>query len=260
MNRKNYKSNTIWGKLRVCKYLSASRSLREYVPYTVRLTLPQLYSMSARYSSLYIKPDIGSLGIGVYKLNRMSKGYELLSSRNKRQTRKIFRNLSSVFRHIQAGQRGQKMIIQQAVKLGRLAGRPYDIRSMVQRKPGGSWVCTGIAARVGAPKRIVTNLYQGASMQSLHSLLRKKGMSAAERSTCLKRITAKSLNIAKVLSARRSGMHELGIDLALDSRNRLRILEVNSHSPQFHALKAVYPSAYRRMMSFARSYGRRSAN
>jgi len=259
VKRKNYASTTIRGKLRVCRYLSASGTLRKHVPPTLRLTLANLKSMSARYSSLYIKPDIGSFGIGVYKLTRSPEGYELISTRKKKQTSRIFHSLSAVLNHIEGRQKGRKMIIQKAIKLDLLAGRPFDIRSMVQRKPGESWVCTGIMAKVGVRNRIVTNVYQGARMMTYSSLLKQKGLPASARRANTEYVTRKSLKIARFLSAKHSGMHELGIDFALDRKSRLWILEVNSNHPQFHPLKKIDPAAYRRMMSFARSYGRNSA-
>ncbi|GGD90058.1 YheC/YheD family protein [Paenibacillus nasutitermitis] len=260
MKRKNYSSATIRGKLRVCRMLSACRPLRKHVPHTVPLRLSNLKMMAARYSSVYIKPDIGSYGIGIYKLTCLPRGYELFSTRKRKQNRQTFLSLAEVISHINMRQKGCRMIIQQAIKLGQLAGRPYDIRSMIQRKPRESWVCTGIMAKIGVRNRIVTNVYQGASLHTYSSLLKQRGLSEEARSSHIAYVTRKSLEISRFLSTRQKGMHELGIDFAMDRNNRLWILEVNSNHPQFHPLKNVDPPAYRRMMSFARSYGRRTAH
>ncbi|MNG32334.1 hypothetical protein D3C84_1183210 [compost metagenome] len=65
--------------------------------------------------------------------------------------------------------------------------------------------------------------------------------------------------MAQLLSRKKQGMREMGIDFAYDREERLWVLEVNSKHPQFHPLKRIDPAAYRRMMSFAKAYGRHDA-
>lgn len=255
MYKKNYASAKIRGKQRVCRYLSATGALKRLVPHTVSLTEPNLRSMVGRYKSLYIKPDVGSMGIGVHRMTRLIGGYELLSTRKRSQLRRRFGTLSSLYRHMKAQRQG-RMIVQQAVWLDRVNGRPYDLRAMVQRKPGGSWTCTGIMAKVGAPYKIVTNYYQGGKIVTLQNLLKQKRLSSSARRSRTYYLTAKALQVSRVLSRMRSGMHEMGIDFAYDRNGRLWILEVNSNHPQYHPLKKLDRRAYDRMAEYARSYGR----
>lgn len=258
MYKKKYKSQRIRGKLRVCRYLSSNKKLKGNVPHTVSFTKANLKTMSDQYKSLYIKPDVGCMGIGVYKINRVGDGFELYSTHKRKQVRKPFETISALYQHLKARQ-SQKMIIQKTISLDQVDGRPYDIRSMVQRKPGGPWVCTGFMAKVGAPKKIVTNYSQGGKIYTLRNVLQKKGLSSSQSRLRIRLLSKKTLEIARTLSRKHTGMHEMGIDFAYDTKQRLRILEVNSNHPQFHPLKKLDPTAYNRMLSFAKSYGRKNA-
>ncbi|SDC95883.1 YheC/D like ATP-grasp [Paenibacillus sp. UNCCL117] len=257
MFKKNYRSRTLRGKLRVCRFLRANRSLKKNIPYTRLFSLPNMKMMTVSHSSLYIKPDVGSLGIGIFKLTRTRGGFKLRSSQPGKRSRR-FHSATSVYRYIRAKRR-ERMIIQKTVRLDQARGRPYDIRVMVQRKPKGSWTCTGMAAKVGQRGKIVTNYYQGGELMSMESLHSRKRLTAEQGKARIRQLTRKALEVAHTLSAKRSGMREMGVDFAYDRNGRLWVLEVNSNHPQFHPFKKFDRAAYARMMRYARSYGRKSA-
>lgn len=258
MTTKNYKSSTIRGKLRVARMLSSDPALKPLIPQTLRFTRANLRLMAAKYDSIYIKPDIGSQGIGIYKVSRKSNRFRLQSVTSRKQFIKECPSVSAVFNFIKRRQRGG-MILQKAVRLDRVSGRPYDVRVMVQRKPGGSWTVTGQVAKVGRPGKIVTNYFQGGEIWTISKLLQRQGYKRSTRNERLVRLNRKALAVSRTLSGRRAGMREMGIDFAFDRSGRLWILEVNSNHPQFHPLKQVDRPAFNRMMAFARSYGRRSS-
>ncbi|XEC97221.1 YheC/YheD family protein [Paenibacillus tarimensis] len=258
MLKKEYRSKAIQGKLRVCRYLSEHPELQKFVPATQRLSLSNLRNLLDRFDSVYIKPDVGSLGIGVSKLVRSESDYFLYVTRRHKQKRLSFQTVSEVYKYMMRGQT-KPMIVQQAISLDRVNERPYDIRVMVQRKPGGSWTCTGTMAKVGAPNRIVTNYFQGGEIMTLKKVFTLKGIPAAHHAHIFDNLYDISLAVAKSLSKKRKGMHEMGIDFAVDADNNLWVLEVNSNHPQFHPLKRINRKEYNRMRRYAISYGRYSA-
>lgn len=257
MYKKGYKSNNIRGKLKVYRYLSES-NMKRLVPHSKLLTKENLEAMAKKYQSLYIKPDVGSLGNGIFKLVRLQDGYNLFYIRNRKQVKKRCKTLSAAYAFIKS-KRKERMLVQQAIKLDEVNGRPYDIRAMVQRKPKRTWACTGFLVKVGAEKKIVTNYYQGGKIITIESLLKEKGLTSDQRKSKIMMLKNRALDVAKALSKKRSGMHEMGIDFAFSQKQRLWLLEVNSNHPQFHPLKKLDPKAYERMMDYARSYGRTSA-
>lgn len=229
------------------------------VPDTVFFTESNLKRLAGKYSTLYMKPDIGSLGIGIYKLSRTADGYRLVRMSGRKQISETFRTLTSVYKYVKSLQKKKRLIIQKAIRLDRINGRPYDIRTMVQRKPKGAWTCTGFMVKVGGRHKIVTNYYQGGEIYTIHNLLKQMGFSGERSSARIESLTRKGIAVANVLSRKRSGMREMGIDFAYDDDNRLWVLEVNSNHPQFHPLKKLDRRSYNRMMDYARSYGRYNA-
>lgn len=258
MFKKRYASRNFRGKLRVCKYLSADKKMKSHIPETVSFSREHLEIMLDRFDTLYVKPDFGFQGRGIFKLKRTRSGYELYEIVGKKQIRKTFASISKVYHRLKKKSAG-KLIIQKGITLDRVKDRPYDIRAMVQRKPRGSWVCTGFMVKVGGRNKIVTNYYQGGAIYTMKRLGAEQGISSKETAGRVRKLTGTALRISRILSKQRSGMHELGIDFAYDKQGHLWVLEVNSNHPQFHPLKRLDPPAYKKMKRFAASYGRREA-
>ncbi|TCM97935.1 YheC/D-like protein [Paenibacillus sp. BK033] len=254
---KKYNSRSIYGKLKVCRYLKSHKSLKKLVPHTVSFSRKNMASMLAEHSSVYVKPDTGSQGMGIFKVkNAKSSGYTVKHIVKKKQLSRHLGSASAVYNHINKKSE-KRLIIQKGITLDRVNGRAYDIRVMVQRKPGGSWTVNCYSVKVGAPKKIVTNYYQGGKLYSMEKLGKKQGLSPKKTAKRISQLKSKSLKIAKHLSGKRKGMHELGIDFAYDKKQRLWVIEVNSNHPQFYPVKRLNPQAYRKMKEFARSYGRK---
>ncbi len=216
--------------------------------------------MVREYPKLYIKPNKGAQGHGIYKLTRKQsrsekRTYLRLKSLKKTKT---FREIKPLYRYLNKKKR-RKMIIQQGITLEKVKGRPYDLRVMVQRKPRGSWTCTGMFSKVGKKGNIVTNFAQGGRIVLLNQLFKKLKLSPSEKDKRRAELSQSAVEISRVLNSKRPGMHEMGIDFAYDHHGHLWLLEVNSSSPQFYPLKKIDRKMYKRMMRFARSYGRRHA-
>lgn len=258
MPTKSYKSARVRGKKRVCVMLSADARLRRHVPPTRMLTLSSLTHMLRIYGSVYVKPDVGSLGIGICKVTAAAQGYVLRSIRNRKQSQRRFPTIRALYSAIKRNS-GKRMIVQKAIALGTLRGRSYDMRMMVQRKPRGKWTVTGSFARIARSGKIVTNYSQGGRIWTIGRLFRAKGETASRIRARMSKLRRTALRTSGCLSRRQAGMHEIGVDFAYDGKGRLWILEVNTNHPQFHPMKRVNPSEYAVMMHYARSYGRYSA-
>lgn len=247
-------SRSITGKFRVHRYLASNASLRSYLPHTTSFNYSNLAKMFSRFSKLYIKPDVGSQGRGVKRVEKKGNNYIYQTTKKK----SSFSSLSSLYQQLQKDI-NKRYIIQQGINLEKVRGNPYDIRAMVQRKPGGKWNCTGLFTKVGKPNKIVTNYYQGGKIYLLDAVFPKLKNHHITTSERKKLLTNTALKVAKDLSTKRSGMYEMGIDFAFDHNGKLWILEVNSNMPQFYPLRTIAPKMYRRMITYARSYGRKKA-
>ncbi|GAA0373010.1 YheC/YheD family protein [Bacillus horti] len=246
------RSRSITGKLRVHQYLKSDTAIKPYLPKAVSYSLPNLRSMTQQFESVYVKPNVGSLGKGIFRVQRKSDNYELKSSKN---VHKYFSTINQVHRYINS-QSKKKLFIQQGIDLGKANGQPFDIRSMVQRKPGGPWTFTGMVAKIGKVNKIVTNHYQGGKPVLMDQLYDRLNLMEEGREKASKDIKDLSLKIAHTLNAKHPGMYQMGIDLAREANGKLWILEVNSRHPQFYAFKRMDRKMYNRMFSFAKSIGR----
>ncbi|RXT05647.1 YheC/YheD family protein [Ammoniphilus sp. CFH 90114] len=252
MKKFSSRSKRIRGKFKVYGYLMEQGMIRPHLPFTRPFTKDNLEQTLLRYTTVYIKPDFGKEGKGVYRV--VKNGPEFILKYQSRT--KVFTDSHSLYQFVNR-RSSSRLIIQQGIELERFNNKPYDVRAMLQRKPKGEWVCTGWFARVGSPGKIVTNLAQGGKVYSVNKLFQSKGLPPHEQSRRFDYIQRLSLEVARCLSAKRSGMHQIGIDWVFDQTGKLWILEVNSTWPVIYPVKKIDQTMYRRMLFFARSYGRR---
>ncbi|RKD25986.1 hypothetical protein BEP19_03410 [Ammoniphilus oxalaticus] len=254
---KNYDSKRIKGKLRVYEYLRSNKGLQSYLPYTVGFSEKALIRTTSQYRLLYVKPNQGTHGKGVMQLKRGRDSNKITVRSTS--SKKTFSNSSKLYAYLKKEASSRRMLIQKGIELEKTNGNPYYIRAMVQRKPSGKWVCTGMFTKVAPPKKIVTNYYQGGKIVLLNRVFQQLNLTNKQKKARLRLLSRVSLQVANTLSARQRGMYEMGIDFAFDRMGRLWIIEVNTRRPQFYPLKRICPTMYKKMLSYAKSYGRKSA-
>ncbi|WP_159884579.1 YheC/YheD family protein [Paenibacillus puerhi] len=226
--------------------------LARHVPSTEPFTKENLAAALRRDGMVYVKPDHGSLGVGVMKVERLEAGYRLHSG-VKASTFPTIRGLQqSLLKRI-----GTKpYLVQQGIRVLRYEGRPFDFRVMIQKNPAGRWECTGIAARVAHPGKAVTNGSQGGTIFTPSTLL----LPAAGRHKTdrllrhMKRLAALT---AAVFSRTYPAMHELGLDIAVDRRLKPWVLEVNTRPDPCPFTKLEDRTLVKKIVAYGQAYGRR---
>lgn len=229
MNRHSYLFNAQFlNKREVHEVLSRSDQLRNHLPVTKVYREPQdLQEMLKEHSILYLKPEDGSLGRGIIKLIRHMKGYTCLLSRVNSTMVKKFTSFAQLMAFLHHRLTRIPYIIQQGIHLATYQGRPVDFRILAQKNRKGNWIITSMVARVAHDQQIVSNLSSGGTLYSVGYILAvvQPRMSKA----IAQRLKTISLSAAKHLDEHLQGHYgELGIDLALDKRGNLWILEVNA--------------------------------
>jgi len=212
------------------------------MPETRKMTFHNLDLMLKKYGMVYVKPVFGSLGIGVIKVNKEDRGLRY----QKGIVRKTFPTVAAGYLSLLHEIGGKSYMVQRGIRLARYGGRPYDIRVMVQRRPGRPWKVTGMAGRVASPGKIVTNGSQGGSIFPVPRLLggemrsrfRKIGLRAAHR-----------------LHAVFPGLVEIGLDVAVDRNRRPWIIEANTHPDPCPFTKLPSLSALRTILRYQRAWG-----
>lgn len=209
--------------------------LRRHLPETYWMTPYTTARMLRAYPVVFIKPNHGSGGNGIIMAKRLSNGYLLRCGH-----RFKIVGMNSVYNAIRSfRKKSERYIVQRGLRLAKYRGTIFDIRVYMQ-KPESEWVIAGMAARVAAKNRFVTNYHKGGHGENLHTVIstlfhHDKNM-VDDRIDKIKNL---SYLIAETLNKRHE-LHELGIDICLEKNGRIWIIEANSRPG--HKLFAQLPS------------------
>lgn len=236
-----------WKKTRVLQ----NSSLKRYIPETAVYNSSSLTDMLNRYNMVYVKPDKGTHGNGVMRAKRRSKGsFELREG----VSTKVFPSVNQLHAGIKSRIGKRKYLVQKGILMMSHRGRKFDLRVLIQKNLSNKWEAMSILGRRAAANKIVTNVSNGGSMESLSTLLRPH-MNKASIRKLRRELNQMGLSAGKRLSKKYKGLKQLGLDIALDKNMRPWILEVNT-SPAIYVYRTFNPSAYRRILRYAKAYGR----
>lgn len=219
--------------------------LSYYLPQTIWWQPDHLFDMLQRHTVVFLKPDKGGGGAGIIRIEQIApRRFEV---RYKTKQQRIIGNQSLVSLLKRRMQPGKRYLIQQGIRLKHVAGRPFDIRVIVQ-KPHYRWQVMGMAAKVAAKEKIVTNRSSGGMALTVPKVLKAGfGWSESQISYVEQLLYRIAQQTAYTLSNRFSGLRVLGLDIGIDEQGRVWIFEVNTR-PQFHLFKQTDPARYRQIM------------
>lgn len=219
--------------------------------------------MLGTHTLVYIKPDRGTYGVGVMSVEQLQSKIgdadETTTTSYKlryEQKTEIFTSLESLDKTLSALFQGKEYLIQQGIHLLRHKGRPFDLRVLTQKSPSGQWVSTGIIGRVAAKNKIITNHHSGGVVQHYKPLMTEH-MTAEEAENIRKELNVLGVNVASQLQKSYPKLKEIGLDIAIDGRWNIWILEVNT-KPALFPFKKFFkdPSIYNQVRKYATAYGR----
>jgi hypothetical protein len=228
-----------------------SASLRRIIPKTVRYKRSELEKMLNRFGMVYVKPDVGTHGIGVMRVERSRMRYRLQYDRRLRS----FASFSAMAVALERGMRGRRYLIQRGIRLLKHEGRVFDLRVMVQLNLSRRWQTTGLIGRVAAPRKIVTNYHSGGRLLSVGRLLSGRMGKAAVPSQ-IRKLEKLGERAGRAMHKRFAGVREVGVDVGLDRRLTPWIIEVNTRPDPYIFRKLSNPAVFRTIRRYARAYGR----
>lgn len=231
--------------------LSQVPEIQPYLPETSRLLHPAaVRQFLLRHRTVFIKPSHGSQGLGIIVIRRRSRGYDWVWCTRSGYLRRRLSGLDPVIKRLGKiiGRHGY--IMQQGIRLARWKGRRFDIRILMQKDRGGHWQQTKIYARVAPAGGLTSNLSGGGEAKHLPTVLRG-AFGSWEGRRLYREIQEVSRSLTPLIEAQIGGtVGELGLDLAVDRRGRIWIIEVNSKpfvqmTPGSGSRKAIRLSAIR---------------
>ncbi|MFD2370006.1 YheC/YheD family protein [Brevibacillus sp. GCM10020057] len=197
-----------------------------HLPRTVRYqSLDDVKNMLASYRTVYAKPANGSMGRGIIRLRKTESGYQLARPGGMSKT---FSSITGLHQYLTRQTKGTTYLLQQGLPLIGIQNRPTDFRVLVQKDRKGEWAVTSMVARVGQ-NRIVSNVSRGGTMLPPQQALRLCGPWAGTVRPTPGTLRAVALKLSVLLEQALTGHYaEFGVDLGVDVRGRVWLLEVNS--------------------------------
>lgn len=198
--------------------------LRPHIPPTRLTRRPgTVLSLVARWGGVFVKPSEGHKGQGIVRVRKLPSGRYLLTRSTHPNDYEVGRK--QLTRLLAALFRRAPYLAQREIRLARLDGAVWDVRALVGRDATGEWYVAGLAARLGKPHRIVSNLHQGAKPTPLAPIL--EALFPNRAAALLDEIRTISLQVARAVQSFAPRAGELGIDLGVDLEGKVWLIEVN---------------------------------
>lgn len=227
-----FNGGTRYSKLHIHRLLMEQVRLRPHLPCTVAANETSLKEMLGMFDSLIIKPDKGSIGRGIMKIDREQDQWRLhFTSEKTNRWRSLTFNETNIPRLLTRRFATRPYIIQQRLDLATYDGRPFDLRISVQRDETGRWQVTGMVGKVAAPHKFVTNVAQGGTVYPLEILLEAYPALLAEQ--VRNHLIHFSLMVAAQLGNRLTQLADIGLDVGITVHGYPVFIESNSRDLRY---------------------------
>jgi len=240
-----------WSRSKLKKHEAMARSskLAAHLPDTRRRTRENFYALLETYGAVIVKPVGGWGGKGVISV--VSKGgNEYVYQKGKKKI--VIRGRDAVYERVREKTKGAKTLVQRKISLATVDGKPFDLRVMVQRKKDSPWRVTGKLAKVAGSGYIVTNIRRsGGKVLPFDEAVRRSKIRHVSLRKLERRVDDVALTAAKQLG-RSYRIDVCGLDIGLDARGKVWIIEPNFTPDPGLFKKLKDRSMYRRILSYGK--------
>lgn len=209
--------------------LSKEEQTNAYLPKTVRLFgAHDLKQMLNDHRMVYVKPTSGSMGRGIYRINKTTNGFQLQYATMNGSVTRSYPDIPALYQALRKSIQGTHYLLQQGLVLIGVKRKPADFRVLVQKNQRGEWAVTSLVARLGQ-NHIVSNVARGGMMTKPDQALRIAGPWVGSIRPSVQSLKNVALQVADTLERVLTGHYaEFGVDLGVDVNGRIWLLEVNS--------------------------------
>jgi len=253
------------GKWETYRALVRHPDVKEHLPETRLLRqASDLATMLNTYGYVFVKPDMGSQGLGVMAIKRRA-GHLNCRGRDcqNRQYMTIVPTIGAALSLARGASQRRRLLVQQGLELNHLRGRTFDIRAVVQKNEVGKWQVTGTAARIGRPSSVTSNLHGGGSVTRTEGLL--KELFPDKYIDILSVLYKLAVRIPELLDKELGRFGELGLDFGIDRGGKVWLIEANSkpgrkvflylRDPALRHASIVRPMQYSKYLALERRSG-----
>jgi hypothetical protein len=229
-------------------------SLSPYIPETVKAeSSRQILQALFKQKTVLLKPDQGSQGRGIMLLSFYGKQLKIQSQRGQELTEVNFQDEASFHQWMTQKMERGSLLIQPFLNIHNYEGKPFDIRILLQKDAQGNWQEAGRGIRQAQSGQILTNISHGAEILSFDDGFHS--FSPAQRRFICDELDSIIPLIPAVLEKAFSPLFELGIDVCIDRKGAVWILDMNS-KPGRKIVTATCPqeedALYHRLLAYCR--------
>lgn len=230
------------GKWLRYSFYSRHPKIRKYLPPTSLFNARTLRKFIGKYNAVYIKPDKEHKGKGIIKAWKTFGGYAFVVQRG--DSIKCA-SMAELYKKIKKRSLPQKYIIQKAIPLAQIDGRPFDVRVMMMRNLQDRWQFFGLYSKVAGPKSIVTNVSSSRGYVTLFENSMKQSLGYSEKKA--ERVKKKLIRISHRICKRAGKIkyyQKIGNDFAVDKNGNIWLIEVNFTYPGFKGFSRLPAQKY----------------
>lgn len=210
--------------------LRTSEQVKRFLPPTkVVENFSDIIEFLKEHSVVFLKPSNGSQGKGILRLSILpNHKIDVYSDKFEKDQRFHEKMTSSQFLEFYNNKIvKQTYLVQKGLNLIKMDNRKIDFRVVVHRGEDGNWHCAGIRPKIGRANASVTNSHAGGkktTWKALKKWAERKGISIPR----FREIADAAITAAKHLTEYRPNLSHLGIDVGIDDKNSIYLLDFNS--------------------------------
>ncbi|WP_409174033.1 YheC/YheD family protein [Brevibacillus fortis] len=220
--------------------------LQEYLPKTRVYSPEELWEYAKAFTHVMLKPSGGGGGAGIIQVTARGEEQYLVHSGSRR---RLVDGKEATIRYVESLFRPKTYLLQPRIPLGRINGKPFDVRVMIQRKGKKEpWVITGWCAKLAGPGYVVTNVARSrGKVLPIQTAIKLSNIEAGPH--LLRDIRMVAAAVANRLGRAYPTLREIGLDLGIDVDGKPWIIEANFRPALSLFQKLEDQSFYKRIVS-----------
>lgn len=228
--------------------------LSKYLPSTSILSLRSLKEYLEDYRAVYIKGSTQHTGEGIIQATKTESGYRYVRVQGEPVDVK---SISDLYEKVKDGRPSRSIIVQKAIDMASIDGRPFSIRLMVMMNGSRKWEYAGMIAKVAGEGSVVTNVRRGGGYATTveDALARSLGYGREQIEKVKRELIDIGFEIVHHATKNGYRTHESGIDLGMDKNGNIWIIEVNLAYPSYGLFNRLEDKTYyRKIKRLAEEY------
>ena len=217
-------------KLEMYELLDSVSELKEYmIPYQKIDRVKDIVNFLDTYDKVILKPVKGSFAVGVHYIEKLDNlEYKVIERENERQ-----HSRTSLKDYLRELNKNGEWIVQEFIESRTKEDQPFDVRVHMMKDDKNNWNFAKIYPRIGYMYANISVIKKGGYIGHLEGFL-KRNLNNKNYVNLIDEIKSVSSKVAlgfeKLNNERFS---EIGVDIAIDSLNNLKIIEFNINKVGF---------------------------